>query len=79
MKIKPTTAFRAYRAASRARANEGKSFMVKALNKDGSVSKMAPTASNWQLDAFVSAEDAERRRTQLEARTPGRRFAVVGV
>ena len=33
MKIKPTTAFRAYRAASRARANEGKSFMVKALNK----------------------------------------------
>jgi len=79
MKIKPTTAFRAYRAASRARANEGKSFMVKALNKDGSVSKMAPTASNWQLDAFVSAEDAERRRTQLEAMNPGRRFAVVGV
>ena len=79
MKIKPTTAFRAYRAASRARANEGKSFMVKALNKDGSVSKMAPTASNWQLDAFVSAEDAERRRTQLEAMNPGRRYAVVGV
>ena len=79
MKIKPTTAFRAYRAASRARANEGKSFMVKPLNKDGSVSKMAPTASNWQLDAFVSAEDAERRRTQLEAMNPGRRFAVVGV
>ena len=79
MKIKPTTAFRAYRAASRARANEGKSSMVKALNKDGSVSKMAPTASNWQLDAFVSAEDAERRRTQLEAMNPGRRFAVVGV
>lgn len=79
MKIKPTTAFRAYRAASRARANEGKSFMVKALNKDGSVSKMAPTASNWQLDAFVSAEDAERRRTQLEAMNPGRRYSVVGV
>jgi hypothetical protein len=77
MKIKPTTAFRAYRAASRARANEGKSFMVKALNKDGSVSKMAPTASNWQLDAFVSAEDAERRRTQLEAMNPGRRYAVL--
>lgn len=79
MKIKPTTAFRAYRAASRARANEGKSFMVKALNKDGSVSKMAPTASNWQLDAFVSAEDAERRRTQLEAMNPGRRYSVVAV
>jgi hypothetical protein len=79
MNIKPTTAFRAYRAASRARANEGKSFMVKALNKDGSVSKMAPTASNWQLDAFVSAEDAERRRTLLETMNPGRRFAVVSV
>ncbi len=79
MKIKPTTAFRAYRGASRARANEGKSFMVKALNKDGSVSKMAPTASNWQLDAFVSAEDAERRRAQLEAMNPGRRYSVVAV
>jgi len=62
-----------------ARANPGKSFMVKALNKDGSVSKMAPTASNWQLDAFCSAEDAERRRTQLEAMNPGRRYAVVAV
>ncbi len=51
--------------------------MVKALNKDGSVSKMAPTASNWQPDAFVSAEDADRRRTQLEAMNPGRRYAVV--
>jgi hypothetical protein len=79
MKIKPTTAFRAYRAASRARANEGKTFLVKALNKDGSVSKMAPTASNWQLDDFVSAEDAERRHTQLEAMNPGRRYAMVGV
>ncbi len=77
MKIKPMTAFRAYRVASRAHANEGKSFMVKALNKDGSVSKMAPTASNWQLEAFVSAEDAERRRTQLEAMNPGRRYSVV--
>ena len=79
MKIKPTTAFRAYRAASRARANEGKSFMVKALNKDGSVSKMAPTASNWQLDAFATEADAEARREQLEGMNPGRHFTVVPV
>ena len=77
MKMKTTTAFRAYATARRERSNEGKSFMMKSLNKDGSVSKMAPTASNWQLDAFVSAEDAERRRTQLEAMNPGRRFEVV--
>ena len=79
MKVKPTTAFRAYRAASRTRSNEGKSFMVKALNKDGSVSRMAPTASNWQLDAFATEAEAEARREQLEGMNPGRRFTIVPV
>ncbi len=46
MRMKTTTAFRAYATARRERSNEGKSFMVKSLNKDGSVSRMAPTASN---------------------------------
>jgi hypothetical protein len=72
MRIKPTTAFRAYRAASRTRSNEGKSFMVKALNKDGSVSKMAPTASNWQLDAFATEVDAEYCVPRPEVDTLGR-------
>ncbi|MGV2433956.1 MAG UNVERIFIED_CONTAM: hypothetical protein LVT10_02810 [Anaerolineae bacterium] len=61
MKIKTTTAFRAYPTASRERPNEGKSFMVKALSKDGSVSRMAPTASNWQARRLRQTQrDAER-------------------
>ena len=53
--------------------------MVKSLNKDGSVSRMAPTASNWQLDAFATEAEAEARREQLEGMNPGRRFTVVPV
>ena len=79
MKMKTTTAFRAYATARRERSNEGKSFMVKSLNKDGSVSRMAPTASNWQLDAFATEAEAEARREQLEGMNPGRRFTVVPV
>ncbi len=77
--MRTTTAFRAYTTARRERSNEGKTFMVKALNKGGSVSRMAPTASNWKLDAFATEADAEARREQLEGRNPGRRFTVVAV
>jgi hypothetical protein len=77
MKIKTTTAFRALEAARANRAHAAKRFMVKSVNKDGSISRMAPTRRDWQRDAFATAEEAEQRRIQLEAMNPGRRFAVV--
>jgi hypothetical protein len=53
--------------------------MVKAVNKDGSISRMAHTRNNWKFDAFTTAEDAEKRRAQLEAMNPGSRYAVVAL
>ena len=53
--------------------------MVKSVNKYGSLSCMAPTRNDWKYDAFASAEDAEKRRAQLEAMNPGRHFAVVAL
>jgi len=52
-------------------------FMVKSVNKDGSISRMALTRSDWQLNAFVDESTAEARRVQLEAMNPGSRYAVV--
>ena len=49
------------------------------LNKDGSISRMAPTRNDWKYDAFATAEDAEKRRAQLEAMNPGSRYAVVAL
>ena len=46
---------------------------------DGSISRMAPTGNNWKFDAFATAEDAEKRRAQLEAMNPGSRFTVVAL
>ena len=54
-------------------------FMVKSVNKDGSISRMAPTRNDWKYDAFATAEDAEKRRAQLEAMNPGSRYAVVAL
>ena len=79
MRIKSTTAFRAFEAARANRANAAKSFMVKSVNKDGSISRMAPTKLSWQLDAFATSEEAEARRAKLEEMNPGQRFAVVGL
>jgi hypothetical protein len=83
MKIKSTTAFRAYANTRAKRATEQAAatarFMVKAVNKDGSISRMAPTGNNWKFDAFATAEDAEKRRAQLESMNPGSRFAVVAL
>ena len=83
MRMKTTTAFRAYtnirarqtieRIAATAR------FMVKSVNKDGSISRMAPTRNDWKYDAFATAEDAEKRRAQLQAMNPGSRYAVVAL
>lgn len=77
MKIQTTTAFRAYATARQNRSNATKRFMVKSVNKDGTISRMAPTKAAWQLDAFATAEEAEVRRAQLEEMNPGHRFAVV--
>jgi len=83
MKFKSTTAFRAYADARAKRSIEQAAatarFMVKSVNKDGSISRMALTRSDWQLNAFVDESAAEARRAQLEAMNPGSRFAVVAL
>lgn len=83
MRMKTTTAFHAYANIRARRAIERVAatarFMVKSVNKDGSISRMAPTRNAWEYDAFATAEDAERRRAQLEAMNPGSRYAVVAL
>ena len=83
MKTNTTTAFRASAAAPAKRPIEQPAatarFMVKSVNKDGSISRMAPTRNGWKYDAFATAEDAEKRRAQLEAMNPGSRYAVVAL
>ncbi len=83
MRIESTTAFRAYADARAKSATEQAAatarFMVKSVNQDGSISRMAPTRNAWKYDAFATAEDAERRRAQLEAMNPGSRYAVVAL
>jgi len=83
MRIKSTTAFRAYADARAKRSIEQAAatarFMVTSVNKDGSISRMAPTKNDWKYDAFATAEDAEKRRAQLEAMNPGSRYAVVAL
>lgn len=83
MRIKSTTAFRAYADARAKRSIEQAAatarFMVKSVNKDGSISRMARTKNDWKYDAFATAEDAEKRRAKLEELNPGKRFAVVAL
>jgi len=77
MKINTATAFSAYTSARVNRAKATKRFMVKSVNKDGSLSRMAPTRNAWQHDAFEDADAAEARLVELERLNPGSRFAVV--
>ncbi|RJS13011.1 hypothetical protein DRW03_36290 [Corallococcus sp. H22C18031201] len=77
MKIKSTTAFRAFSTMRANQAKATKRFMVKSVNKDGSISRMAPTQAAWKSDAFEDADAAEARRVELERFNPGSRFAVV--
>jgi hypothetical protein len=83
MRIKSTSAFRAYANArikrSIERAAATARFMVKSVNKDGSLSRMALTRSDWQLNAFVDESAAEARRVQLEAMNPGHRYVLVAL
>ncbi len=83
MKIKSTTAFRAYANARAKRSSEQAAatarFLVKSVNKDGSISRMALTPSTWRLNAFADEAAAEARRAELEAMNPGSRYAVVAL
>ncbi len=83
MRMKTTTAFRAYANIRARRAIEQATatarFMVKRVNKDGSISRMKPTRDDWRYDAFATAEEAEKRRAALEAMNPGSRYAVVAL
>jgi hypothetical protein len=78
--MKTTTAFKAFAAKRRNESIEqAKSlgFLVRRLNKDGSVSKSTPSANEWKLDAFADQDAAEARRVQLEKMNPGSRYVVV--
>ena len=67
--MKTTTAFRAFEAARANRANDAKNFMVKSVNKDGSISRIAPTKISWQLDAFPAAHANEVAEPRQRVRT----------
>jgi hypothetical protein len=81
--MKTTTAFRAYtniRARQTiARAAATARFMVTRVHKDGSISRVKPDRDAWLRDAFVTAEEAEKRRAALEAMNPGSHYAVVAL
>lgn len=77
MKMKTTTAFRAYSAARARKSFDEKEYLVRSLNKDGSISKMVLSHNERRLNAFECAEAAERRREQLEKMNPGSRYIVV--
>lgn len=76
----PRSDFYALQARRQAESNARKTHMVKNVNKDGSVSKMAPTTSCWQLNAFGGSDaqaKAEARKAELERLNPGSRFTIV--
>lgn len=75
--MKRETAFNALNAGRAERRNASMKFLVKSVNKDGSVSRTAFTASDWQLNAFVDQAAAEKRARDLEALNPGKKFTVV--
>lgn len=79
MTDQPRNDFYTMSARRRAAHNATKTHMVKSVNKDGMVSKMAPTRSDWQLNAFTSLEAAEKRVGELEVMNPGRKFTVVAL
>ena len=73
MKISRTKAFTALNNAHQ-KANASKqNFAVKSLNKNGSISKMAPIA------VFETEEAAENKRMMMEKLNPGSKFVVVSL
>jgi hypothetical protein len=53
--------------------------MVRAITKAGTITRMAITASDWQLNAFHDLEQAHQRAAALETMNPGKRFAIVPI
>lgn len=74
--MKTTTAFHALRNRHLNDSRAQYRFMVRSLNKDGSLSRMALTNSDWQMNAFRTEAEAQARIAELEGLNPGRRFAV---
>lgn len=77
--MKTTTAFAALNANRATRRNEQMKFLVKKLNKDGSVSRDTFTAIDWQFNAFKTQDAAEQRARDLEVLNPLSKFVVVNV
>jgi len=77
MRIKTTTAFAAYSASRARKSFDAKKYLVRRLNRDGSVSKMPLSHNERRYDAFECADEAERRRVDLEKMNPGSRYIVV--
>lgn len=77
--ISRQSAFRTISSLRQDSSRAKKKFMVRSLNKDGSVSKMAKTANDWKLNAFESMEGAEQRRDALHKMNPGQSFTIVAL
>jgi len=75
-KISTKRAFSALNSGRKAQSRARYNFVVKSVNKDGSISRAQLTDSDWQLNAFVTEAEAQKRAEQLESMNPGRRFAV---
>jgi hypothetical protein len=67
------------RALHDRRTKAGKRFMVRAITKAGTITRMAVTASDWQLNAFRELEKAKERVAALEAMNPGKKFTIVPI
>jgi hypothetical protein len=67
------------RARTVGRSQAGKRFMVRALTKAGTVTRLATTASDWQLNAFSEMGPARERQAELEKLNPGKKFVIVSV
>ncbi len=52
-------------------------FMVRSLNKDGSLSRAPLTHVDWQLNASPILEAAEARVRYLVEKNPNKRFVII--
>ena len=80
MKIKSTTAFRAYANAHANRASEqaAERALHGEVGEQGRLDQPhGAHQERLEVRRLATAEDAERRRAQLESMNPGRCFAVV--
>jgi hypothetical protein len=76
MKISRTAAFTALATIRCNSTNAEKVYVVRRLNKDGSVERTRMTAACWQMSAFMHAGEASKRAADLEAMNPGSKYVV---